>query len=97
MRKAVQLAFVFHDYFSFGMIQEILGKLLTAYSALGDATTMLLVLVFEMLGLQFPMWISRLTLLVSSALTIWGLKRKMPPLILVVAIIIAASVLVGLL
>ena len=41
------------------MIQEILGKLLTAYSALGDAMTMLLSLVFEVLGLEFPMWISR--------------------------------------
>ena len=88
---------MFHDYFSFGMIQEFLGKLLTAYSALGDAVAMLLTLVFETLGLQFPTWISRLTLLFSSALTIWGLKRKMPPLILVVTIILAASLLVGLL
>jgi hypothetical protein len=77
------------------MIQEIVGKLLTAYSALGDAVTMLLTLVFETLGLKFPVWINRLTLLFSSALTIWGLKRKMPPLILIVAIILAASILVG--
>ena len=77
------------------MIQEIAGKLLTAYSALGDAVTMLLTLVFETLGIQFPDWITRLTLLGSTVLTLWGLKRKMPPLILIVAIILASSILVG--
>jgi hypothetical protein len=51
----MQFPFVFHDYFSFGMIQEIVGKLLVAYSALGDAVTMLLTLVFEMLGARGEM------------------------------------------
>ena len=77
------------------MIDEVVVKLVEGFTLIGDAFVLLLIAVFQAVGVKLPEWGARLTVLGASAFTLWRFSRLLPKLILAGVVVVAASILLG--
>ena len=77
-------------------VGDALNLLLQGFKAIGDAITILLQMLFDVLGWNVPEWAIRLIMLGLLALVVWRYGRLLPKLILLVIAFIFVSTLIGL-
>ena len=77
-------------------VATALDLLIEGFTLIGDAITMILVLIFAALGLPVPDWAVRLIVLAFTGLAVWRFGKMIPKLLLVAIGFVALSTVLGL-